>query len=241
MEGEKAIAHAVRYVEGRGGEFLPDVQLMVYWLNRKYNLPLTQQWREQVREMVQNPVWQQSQLRYYFRVVDPDFSVTEEEIDEGTGFNWLTARALYCDRFPLGRPFIDSLLLYNRGTYDQTHTAFALYWALEKQCIDPAELGNFQHELEDGLVGLIQEVGANTDVGIEAMAMLLQFGRKDLIVPEWIEETLILAQRMDGSWSEKPSVDQSNDHTTALALWVLLEWNYPDTPEMPWVDLKHER
>lgn len=241
LEGEKAISHAVEYIEGRGGEFLPDVQLMVYWLNRKYSLPLTPQWKQQVEEMVHNPVWRESQLRYYFRVVDPSISLTQKELDEGTGFNWLTARALYCDKYFLGQAFLDSLYLYNRGSYDRTHAAFALYWALEKECISPGDLGNFQHELEDGLVELIQERGADTDVGIEAMAMLLQFGRHDMIQHEWIDGTLLPAQRPDGSWAEKPEVDQSNDHTTALALWVLLEWYFPDTPEMPWVDFRHDK
>lgn len=236
----KEIQSAVAYVESRGADFLPDVQLMVFWLARKYDLPLSEAWREQVQEMIRQPQWNESELRYYFRVVDPEYSVSVEALDKATGFNWLTAKALYCDVYPLPSTFGDSLKVYNRGSYDCTHSAFAYWWALEKGCISADSLVDFEDELTHGLIAVIEGRGADVDVGIEAMAMLLQMGKRDKLQPHWITETMLNSQRPDGSWSEKPSVDQSNDHTTALALWVMLEWFYPETPSLPWVDKRKE-
>jgi hypothetical protein len=230
-----SVLAAVKYVEGRESAFLPDVQLMVHWLSRKYALPLSETWRGQVLEMTRQTQWEHHELRFYFRVVDPNHEISEAELDQATGFNWITARALYCDRFPLPESFRDSLVAYNQGSYDRTHAAFAYYWAKEKSCLNPADFSGLGEELSKGLVELIEERGADTDVGIEAMAMLLQLVERDKVRVEWVEETLLGAQRPDGSWSEKPNVDQSNDHTTALAIWVLLEWYLPEQPELPWV------
>lgn len=238
---KNAIQSAVGYINGRGQLFMPDVQLMVHFIARKYPVGISAEFIEGTGQMIRNPQWSASELRYYFRVVDPDYRVSTDEMKLASGFNWLTAHALYCDLYGLPAHFADSLIAYNRGSYDRTHAAFALAWILEKGCAADSESGlaQLQHEMEDGLVELIDERGADTDVGVEAIAMLMQFGAYSKVKPAWIE-TLIQAQFPEGYWAEKPESKRPNDHTTALALWALLEYTYPNQAFTPWVKTDHE-
>ena len=220
---------------------MPDVQLMVHYLARKFPIAISPGFKDGVEQMIREPQWSERELRFYFRVVDADYRVSPAVLADATGFNWLTAQALYCDVYPLPAHFEDSLIAYNRGSYDCTHAAFALAWVKEKGChlSSPDSYLWIQSGIESRLVEVIEERGADTDVGIEAMAMLLQLGRHDKIAFEWIER-LIEIQSADGYWSEKPSSSVANDHTTALALWTLLEYSYPNAPKMPWVKKQNE-
>ena len=69
---------------------------------------------------------------------------------------------------------------------------------------------------------LLQSTAVESDLGIEAILMLQlsrsspeMAGEPSYVNPVWIER-IIAAQSADGSWYQ-------NDHTTVLALWLLLE------------------
>ena len=63
--------------------------------------------------------------------------------------------------------------------------------------------------------------------------MLEYVGAADRIQSAWVD-AILAAQHPDGGWGERPP-DPSNDHTTALALWVLLAQSGRPRVDVPWV------
>jgi hypothetical protein len=69
---------------------------------------------------------------------------------------------------------------------------------------------------------------------IEAVAMLYYIGAGDMVRKEWIEE-MVRIQNDDGGWSRNPYQKRSDPHTTAVALWVLLEHLPAGAKRTPWI------
>jgi hypothetical protein len=61
-----------------------------------------------------------------------------------------------------------------------------------------------------------------TDLRVDAMSFLAAAGRHDLIQASWVDE-LLDAQLPGGGWRSNPTDPVATDHTTGLALWLLLQ------------------
>jgi len=101
------------------------------------------------------------------------------------------------------------------------HAALGLQWALEQGCLDAQarEVFALRQRVQDALVELAQ--GVPKDAAIESIALLAYSGGWTRVQPEWVQ-TIARAQQQEGGWGETENA-LPNDHTTTLALWVLLE------------------
>lgn len=171
------------------------------------------------------------------RFLEPNHPMTQETIlAHGNPINQMLAAALYCDRIPLPPSYADSLRDMNRmGGLFVTHGVMATGWAVENGCIEPdavpedIAVGQLQ-----GLLAIEHAPGARAhDLGVEALACLYYAGRSDVVEEAWVDE-LVSLQRPDGGFSDGGPDQPSNHHTTALALWVLLEHDYPGR-QVPWL------
>lgn len=192
----------------------------------------------------------------YFRLTEPRFryrGVIPEKLD--TMDDFMTA-ALYCDVLPIPADTtaqmlaklkeIDALPHETRigpfkmqVDYFYPHLALALRWMQEKNCVtDQFAANELRVRLIRSLEGLIQRNGPDTDLGIEAMAMLCYLRVPGRVKPVWLER-MAAAQLPDGGWANAPDPNSpklmSNGHTTVLALWVLLAHSVPKINEVPWV------
>jgi len=179
----------------------------------------------------------------YRRLEDPDARVDPRAIAAlPSQTDRMTALALHCDQLGLPERWPELLRSASlAGGYALTHAALARAWTLENGCLPPQALAPLAREQGDLLAALVARADENadprlpsTDQWIEALALLYYTGERERVRPEWIE-ALLAAQRRDGGWAVKPDAPRSDPHTTALALWVLLENVSPETPPTRWI------
>ena len=174
------------------------------------------------------------------RLVDPSVRVTAAQIANladatGSKVDGLTFAALHCRTVPLAEDYPQRIAhwLDPAGDYyDPTHAALALQWALEQDCLDAGEepVARLRALAIEQLVRFAD--GVPRDQPIEAVAMLGYLGAGDRVERRWVD-AIVAAQHGDGGWGDLPD-EPSNDHTTILALWVLLEQTRPVHPG-PWI------
>lgn len=167
----------------------------------------------------------------YRRLLDPGASVDRQEIAElDSTVDRMLAVALHCDHLGVPESWLRTLRSAgDRGGYALTHAALAIGWTLENGCLTPADAGPLRSRLLGQLEELIDrrsELAARnpraSDIWIEALALFGYLGAKTRVRPEWLEALRAL-QRPDGGWPEHPQAENSSPHTTAFALWALLE------------------
>ncbi len=193
----------------------------------------------------------------YYRLTEPGFRYQGTIPDRLDTMDDFMTAALYCDVMPIPQDTIAQMLAKLRevdalphGTrmgpfkmlvdYFYPHLALALQWMLEKQCVpDPTGLKDLREGLVRSLEGLIAREGPDTDLGIEAMAMLCYLRMPGRVKPAWVER-MLAAQLPDGGWANAYDLNApelvSNGHTTVLALWVMLETAVPRINDVPWVE-----
>lgn len=179
----------------------------------------------------------------YRRIDDPAAQVDKATIAAlPTAIDRITASALHCDRIPLPPDWLAILARAARaGAYALTHAVLATEWTVENGCLrrdQVAALHSEQVGLLEALIetraGLASRYESATDLWVEAVVMLSYSGAADRIRAGWIDDLLAL-QRPDGGWPRHPRATRSDPHTTALALWVVLQHRQPDAPAIRWI------
>ena len=112
----------------------------------------------------------------------------------------------------------------------------ALQWLTENECIiNKKRMNRMIKNSISLLLSLAQKENYNTDVGIEAMAVLCYSGNYKKVKHFMIDEVL-KAQKENGAWAHSHEKNISDEHTTILALWFLLEIEYPNhNPSVKWI------
>jgi len=223
-----AVARAERYLQARGPRIDPLMTYVLARLERRYGLA----WTAQQRDGALAAAAASPQLGLFRRLVDPQarpdpgaLATIENQSDR------LILSALYCRE--LGAPPAADLETFARKPgADVAHGALALQWLVENGCLTREAAAPLRQLFVDELVTEIAQAPA-VDVGIESTAMLEYVGAADRIQPAWVD-AILAAQHPDGGWGERPP-DPSNDHTTALALWVLLAQSGRPRVDVPWV------
>lgn len=202
-------------MQQRGTKLDPLMTYVLARLERRYGLT----WTAAQRAGTLATAPPAAQLRLFGRLVDP--GTRPDPADLATIANQsdrLLLAALYCDE--LGEATLDALAPWaEKGGADVSHGALALGWLLENGCVATGAAEPLRQRFLRGLAAEAARVPA-TDVGIETMAMLDYLGAAGRVESAWVD-AVMAAQHADGGWGERPD-DASNDHTTTLALWVLL-------------------
>ena len=225
---EHAIESAEAFLQRRDGSLDPLMTYVLARLERRYGLTWTAAQRAQVLSAARSS----PQLRLFGRLVDPAARPDAAALDTITNpSDRLILAALYCRE--IGAPTTDAVAAFAvKPGADVSHGALALQWLLENECMSDAQAEPLRRRFVSALAAQAAQP-PTTDVGIEAMAMLDYLGSSDRIDRSWVDAT-IRAQHADGGWGEHPA-DPSNDHTTALALWVLLAVSGRPAVEGPWI------
>jgi hypothetical protein len=225
---EHAIESAEAFLQRRDGSLDPLMTYVLARLERRYGLTWTAAQRRQVLSAARST----PQLRLFGRLVDPAARPDAAALDTITNASdRLILTALYCHE--LGTPPDDWLAAFaDKPGADVSHGALALRWLLENGCISDAQAEPLRRRFVSALDAQAAQT-PTTDLGIEAMAMLDYLGASDRIEHSWMS-AIVGAQHADGGWGEHPA-DPSNDHTTALALWVLLAGSGRPAVDVPWI------
>jgi len=169
-----------------------------------------------------------SMLRVFRRIADHNNQVQEGDF-QALHFNvdFITAPALYCDRFGLPDDY-PALLenAANRGGYMLTHVLLALIWIQENGYEMPVS-NDFVDDVNRDTAALIGDDPVMGDLKLEAAAFLYLAGQGKLVNETFIER-VIAAQHDDGGWAKyinRP--DESDWHPTILGLLILLHVKHP--------------
>lgn len=207
-----AINKALANIKSKGSNVLPNMVATLDHLIKTYGIDLNvdKQKKMQIDNVTGND-------RVFLRFMDESVKAPESQVKLMEGIDRITASALYCDCYELPKDFYSEINdMGYKGGYSLTHAVLALKIMEFRKCkIDTVSFKREMALLIPKLEDLIYDKKADSDLGIEALVMLYISGNADKVKPEWIA-TVIKAQQPNGAWG-------NNDHTTVLALWVLLE------------------
>lgn len=149
---------------------------------------------------------------------------------QAESFIWLELKALFIDKpedCPDKKSLIEQLRSQSReGGYATTHSALALGWFIEQQCLsrDDGETQQLINDIAHQLYSIALPFTFPTDLKVESLAFMCYLGKKNRIDPTLIY-SLVYFQRDDGAFSGTISpADGINVHTTLLILWLYLEF-----------------
>ncbi len=156
----------------------------------------------------------------------------------------MMAAALHCDRN--GVPPTWNTILGDAtvlGGYALTHAVLATEWTLENRCRSAIDLAPLRARQRVALEALLddpeslvsRDAARDADIWTEALALLVWIGGAESMEPRWME-AMLAAQRPDGGFSESSVPGTSSSaHTTAFALWVLLQSDESNPGRMPMI------
>jgi hypothetical protein len=233
LSTEGSLAAAAAYFEGRGPFTPPDVAMFFDYLHRKFGLS----WASSVVQSF-SAYRDDPQFRDWQRMVIPGYASVSALLAAVRPQPWISPtnrdmlNALYCDLVPLRRDFFARVFWSSlQDGYDLTHAAIALEWAREQGCIGDVKLGDALRDAQvSRLLTQAAEKQIADDLFFEIVATLYYVGARDKVEERWLTR-IVQAQLPDGGWAERPG-SESNDHSTFLAYWALLEASHPDIPRV---------
>jgi hypothetical protein len=159
----------------------------------------------------------------FCRFVEPNAGTTLAELEAlRSDTDRVLARALHCDVLGGTAELARELARASRGSnYLLTHAGIAALLAFENRCLSEAELHGFWAIQVPRLQALVEQEGAATDLGMEALIVLFVAKGPAALEPAWLASVL-RAQNDDGGWGQRPG-QRSWDHTSILGYWLLLE------------------
>jgi hypothetical protein len=236
---DNAISRAIAWLsESLSDDWRADAAALLGFLDRKFTVPGLSELAETARHQF-DPCAAEGQgfPTTYFRLIEPGKFPKPEEIHAIPGLTGrVVAQALHCDWLPLDAEFWPALEnMARHGGYGLTHAMLASRWIEENGCTVTTERDK---ALEDNWTGQLSHLmdgkDIPTDLRAEGLAMIFYAGKGPLIGARSIEP-LLGAQEPDGGWALNSDHPKSHAHATALALWVLLEFRYPNAPHVPMI------
>jgi hypothetical protein len=233
---DHAIERAVKHLAGKIDTLDPRIALVLAYPQRKFAPAGLPSMVERSAAADADPA-QKHFADLFRRLVDGSASVDRQSIEaEPSAIDRMNALALYCDR--LGKPdaLLPQLTSETEGVdpYSLPHAMMATGLATENGCLadDVGQLlRDRQAELVETRLAAVTDSRIR-DADIEAILFLYYIGRGAHVKARWIE-TIVDEQLPSGGWSNR--TDEEEDHTTALALWLLLEAAHPDAPPVGWI------
>lgn len=230
---EASIKEGLDYLESTANNISPLQWLMIDYLQRKFSLgPELSATQRNIKPPLNEP--DATDFRVYQRIINPDALVESLPTSEISPMRQMLMSAAHCDHIPLPSNFPELLSSnVDDGGYNLTHVAFAFGLMEDNACaINPESDLKIREATTQGLVKLADKKDVSEDLHYEAIAFLLHLGRRDLVKARWINQ-IASAQQPDGGWTILAQDKTSSDHATVVALWALLEYSRPETPQTP--------
>jgi hypothetical protein len=227
----------------------PDVIMIIYTLRQHFNLnfpfptlPSFLEKRPYLLDRYFKLYDQYFDGKFYVNYSDEDVKLFLDNSLE-SDINALTFWSMYCNKYPLDERFLGEMKkklhsppMYPSITdrsvpppeYWPLHAALQLVSAHNNGCLtESAELNEIRAEVErkvnDIAKGQIETVQYNLDIQTEALAMLYYMEMDDQVTEDQINE-LLSHQLKGGGWAYATGSESVSLHTSALAMWVLLEY-----------------
>ncbi len=230
---KQSVSRGLSYLNNNAIQVSPLQWLIVDYLDRKFSLGPTFSFANR-HVMPPAEELDAEDFKIHKRIVQPDQLVDKLPYNEASPIRKMMMAAAHCDHIPLP-PGYYQLLQQNLdlGGYNMTHVSYSLERMEENGCSLPIQQNKELRETVTArMVELIKRSDINAELRYEAVAFLINMGRRELVTTDVVDK-IIAEQQADGGWkisSDKPS---SSDHATVLAVWAILEYSQPEAPKVP--------
>ncbi|MGC8737170.1 MAG: hypothetical protein ACP5UA_00830 [Candidatus Hydrogenedens sp.] len=227
QELEKTRNKILDYIRKNKLYFRVEDLILLDYLQRRFNLPDEFSFN---RSFVRIPTSQDiKSLEIYGRLINYT-GIHWKKPNQAESYIWLELKALFIDR---REDCPDKITLIRQikeqskqGGYKTTHSALALSWFIEQECLSTSDndVQQLINEVIHQIYSITLSISFPSDLKIEALAFICYLGKKKIINPEEIYH-LLSFQRDDGAFSGTgiPS-DGVNIHTTLLMFWLTHEF-----------------
>ncbi|HEX2679229.1 MAG TPA: hypothetical protein VHM19_21410 [Polyangiales bacterium] len=231
---EAAIARGLSYLDASRAHVSSLQWLFVDYLQRKFGLDPR---FAAVNTLRAPPTTGTEALhfRVHERIAFPDQLVDRLPLAEADPMSRVVMAAAHCDHIPVFAEFAAELeQMIARSDYDLTHAALALQLTAENGCavLPAARVVAVRAELAQGMAKLAADPKTSWDLRYEALALLFYTGHAETVRSEWLDR-IVSEQQADGGWLGDRAAPLSNDHSSVLAIWALLEAARPQAPRLP--------
>lgn len=230
---KKSVSRGLSYLNNNAGQVSPLQWLIVEYLDRKFNLGPTYSFANR-HVVVPTEEIDAEDFKIFKRIAEPDQLIDKLPYDKAAPIRKMMMAAAHCDHIPLPLGY-DQLLEQNLelGGYNMTHVSFSLERMHENRCsLSEGQDKELRESVATKMAELSRKSDINDELRYEAVAFLINMGRRELVTSDVVDK-IVAEQQADGGWkisSDKPS---SSDHATVLAVWALLEYSQPGAPKVP--------
>ena len=227
---DNAIAKAERYLRSEH-DLRPDELAMLSYLDRKFGLP----WVKEKLTPETIAALKAGRWAPFMRLIERGYRPPPAAIAQRPfSIDKFTLIALYCDAYGLPGDYQDRLFDGLRGdVYWPTHAVLSAVWAHENGCVDKPTWERWQPALYEALQRTLAAHPAVDDFFVESIALSYYAGVTGVAGKEALAQ-IIDAQRFTGGWPVDRRTPFSNNHTTILAFWSLLEARHPGHAQVNW-------
>lgn len=231
---QPAIANAIAFFEEPGEPNDLYALLLLDVVHRRFGIAAFADALQRYDEVMAVHPDQAPLMRVFRRIADYDNPLQDEDLLKlSEDIDLVTAPALYCDRLGIPSNYPSTLDRATRlGDYMLTHALLACIWIQENGCDVPLP-DDFIENMYRANAALIGDDPVVDDLELEAAAFLCLAGQGAMVDHSFVER-VIAVQNDDGGWllsSDKPG--DSDWHTTALGLMLLLHLEYPSDSYPP--------
>lgn len=236
-QNDTALGLATSFVRSNISDLQADEFILLDYVQRRFNLAfIDNKLRQGYLDKWFRKDSSQTLLYQFRRLLIPsahkvDFSLVSHPIDS------VSLMALDCSTWNDPGLFKSKLKQHKEeGGYYLTHGLLALQWALENKCLDAdeEEVANLLKELQNANLNFIQNSTAPQDEKFEAICMLYYSGYDRDSLNDFIK-VVQESQLKTGGWASSERSEIPSMHTTAFALWILLEvQNEPNAKSLLW-------
>jgi len=230
---EKAIRRAQGYLKTTITQVEPLHRLFLEYLQRKFSLDGTLGISGPPIDLYEDPRSYPQEIHFLARIAYPKRLVKQDPKSLLEPVAIMSVYSANCDHLEFPKNYWQIVQQnIDAGGYELTHVALALRFLEENRCAIPKNIQDQNEFIIDGLVTLINDPTTIPDLRYEAIAFLMLHDQHSRIKQTWIDQ-IISEQLKDGGWRRDSGSKESNDHTTILAFWALLEYSRPNTLDEP--------
>ena len=190
---------------------------------------------------------EEAQVPYFKRLLKPSLPIAKpnrKDIDALDDMSKLMIWSIYADKIPTTTQFSDLMYKFSLDSTNARcrtvcHMGMAVKWLSDLDKLKNIKsIAEIKTNMGKALVANIDAATPASDDGMEGILALIFLDKVALIKPEWIK-SIAVNIRADGGWSwdiRDKHNQFSNDHTSALGIWVLTSYLHPEGGKQKWVN-----
>lgn len=237
LKADKAIKNSLHFLQSKRPIKSQNLLMLLQYLEKNYGIADDFEVNKYLR---QEPVYddEKEQMKFFGRLYGKKSNFKKEDLEHLTGVVKLMAWSINADRFKPDKTYFDDLWNYS-GNLDRDlpHAALCLAWMREQGLDRSIPNSDSLYKLQvKNLLALAEKEDYTNDTGLEALVGLIRLEKSDSIQGTWINK-IIDAQNKDGGWCIIPTENGiSNEHSTILALWVLVDFKNRGKAVHQWIE-----